>query len=448
MGIQDTDVGMHERGDRGLERLLTTLERLLEIEGGDAAEALNQAAQLIAEALGADKVDVFLYRAEIDSLVVEGLSDEPMSRRQVALGLDRLPLSNGGRAVEVYQTGRTHATGHVEADTGELPGIRRGLGAHSLIAAALVVAGERRGVLQAAFARADAFSAHDVVFLEAAARWAGALTHRAELAELATRQAVEQERRAIAEDIVTVLAHDLNNLLMPLRWHLQLLARRAAQDGRERDIRDASEAIASLTRLTRLVANLLDVARLDRGLFTLTPVPLDVTQVVRETVRLMGRRGSAVQVQAPASLDAHADPDRLRQALENLLANALKHSPPGRPVTVRVESEDRPDGQWAVITVSDRGEGIAPEVLPRIFERYAAGSGSPGLGLGLYLARQIAEAHGGALSVTSTPGRGARFAFAFPCHADEEGDRPPDDEADDEADVDGSSDGPREEKDA
>src|SRR6185312_5314491 len=128
---------------------------------------------------------------------------------------------------------------------------------------------------------------------------------------LATRQAVEQERRAIAEDIVTVLAHDLNNLLTPLQWHLQLLARRAAKEARERDVRDTSEAIASLKRLTRLVANLLDVARLDRGLFTLAPVPLDVAQLVRETVTLMGTRGSVVQVQAPEYLDAHADPDKL-----------------------------------------------------------------------------------------------------------------------------------------
>lgn len=439
MDIHRTDSDAGARGERGPERLLTMLERLLEIEGANAAEALNQAAQLIADALAADKVDVFLYRAEIDSLVVEGLSDEPMSRRQVALGLDRLPLSNGGRAVDVYQTGRTYASGHVEADPEELPGISRSLGAHSLIAVPLVVAGERRGVLQAAFARAEAFSTHDVVFMAAAARWAGTLTHRAELAELATRQAVEQERRAIAEDIVTVLAHDLNNLLTPLQWHLQLLARRAAKEARERDVRDTSEAIASLKRLTRLVANLLDVARLDRGLFTLAPVPLDVAQLVRETVTLMGTRGSVVQVQAPEYLDAHADPDKLRQALENLLANALKHSPPGRPITVRVTSVVHPEGDWAVIAVSDRGKGIAPEVLPRIFERYAAGSGSPGLGLGLYLARQIAEAHGGTLSVTSTPGHGARFELAFPRYVGEEGNPPPDDETD----AKGSSDGRR-----
>jgi two-component system, OmpR family, sensor kinase len=109
------------------------------------------------------------------------------------------------------------------------------------------------------------------------------------------------------------------------------------------------------------------------------------------------------------------DPDRIRQALENLLANAVKHSPAGGAVSLQVATLARGGDQAAVITVADEGPGIPPELLPRLFERFAAGPGSTGLGLGLYLASRIAAAHGGTLTVDSAPGHGARFALSLPC---------------------------------
>src|SRR6266542_351022 len=91
-----------------------------------------------------------------------------------------------------------------------------------------------------------------------------------------------------------------------------------------------------------------------------------------------------------------------------------QHSPEGAPVILTLASEDRDDGTWAVIEVSDEGPGIAAEVLPQLFERFAKGAGSEGLGLGLHLADQIATAHGGALDAASPLTGGTRFRMLLP----------------------------------
>ncbi len=117
-----------------------------------------------------------------------------------------------------------------------------------------------------------------------------------------------------------------------------------------------------------------------------------------------------------------ADQARIGQALENLISNALRHSPKGAPVEVEVTSEMRTNGdstgsaerEWAIINVHDEGPGVPPELMPKLFSRFSPGPNSTGLGLGLYLARSIAEAHGGTLTVESSPGKGTTFCMAFP----------------------------------
>jgi two-component system, OmpR family, sensor kinase len=109
-----------------------------------------------------------------------------------------------------------------------------------------------------------------------------------------------------------------------------------------------------------------------------------------------------------------ADPARIGQVLDNLISNALKFSPEGMPVTVTLSTQIGDDGQWAALTVSDRGPGIPEERQSTLFTRYSAGPESTGLGLGLYLAHSIAEAHGGSLTVKSAPGAGAEFTLRLP----------------------------------
>jgi DNA-binding CsgD family transcriptional regulator len=185
-------------------RLLTTLQRLLAIQATDLRPALDEAATLVAEALGADKVDVFLHQAPIDSLVALGTSATPMGRRQHELGLDRLPLSNGGRAADVFRTGEPYASGRVDEDPGELRGIVEGLGVRSVLDYPLEVGGERRGVVQADSATPDFFTEADQSFFAAVTQWVGMVMHRAELVEQATAAAARRGRSEATEEITRI----------------------------------------------------------------------------------------------------------------------------------------------------------------------------------------------------------------------------------------------------
>ena len=396
-------------------RLLATLEQLLAIRASGLKGALDEAAQLIAEALAADKVDAFLYDPDSASLVAVGTSDTPLGRRQHQLGLDRLPLANGGRIVAVYQSGAPFHTGHTEEDPDELLGIKRGLGVRSTLAAAIEVGTERNGVLGIVSTQPERFSEEDARFCTAAAGWVGLVAQRAELAEQLAREAATQARRVAADELIEILAHDLRTPLTPAAGYLELLRRRALAEGRERDVAYADQIALAHARLRRMIDALLDAGRLEQGLFALELRPVDLAALVRETVATLRTLEADLTVRGPDELVAEAvDPERLRQALENLVSNALAHAPAGTPVVVEVVEEARAEGSWAVLAVRDAGPGIAPELVPTLFERFARGRGSQGLGLGLYLARGIAEAHKGSLTVESKVGRGTTFQLSLP----------------------------------
>ncbi|PLS77800.1 MAG: histidine kinase, partial [Chloroflexi bacterium] len=395
-------------------QLLVTLEGLLAIQATDTKSALNQASQLINDTLRADKADVFLYESAVDTLVAMGTSDTPMGRKEIALGLDRLAMSNGGKAVAVFQTGVPYLSGHVEQDPDELRGIKDALGIRSAIVVPLAVNGVRRGVLQVDTAQPDRFTEEDVRFLEAAANWVGLVLHRAELVERISQEAAEQARSVAADELITILAHDLRAPLTALKGRVLMLQMRARQDGHQAYLQEAAAMQRATNRLERMIADLMDTARLEQGIFTLTPTVVDLAALARETAATLQTEGKEIVVRAPAALAAEVDPDRVRQVLENLLENARRHSPQGVAVILEVGTEVHEDGNWAVVTVRDFGPGIAPELLPNIFARFAVGRGTKGLGLGLYLARGIAEAHGGTLTVSSSPGAGATFRFALP----------------------------------
>ena len=160
----------------GDDRLLETLQRLLAIQAPELRPALNQASDLVAQTLGAEKVDVLLYEAAKDSLVAMGTSDTPMGRRQHELGLDRVPIANGGAQVRVFQTGEPYLTGHADQDPEQPRGIVEGLGVRSQLDVPLDVGGARRGILSAMSAIPDRFSERDLGFLAAVATWVGMLT--------------------------------------------------------------------------------------------------------------------------------------------------------------------------------------------------------------------------------------------------------------------------------
>jgi two-component system, OmpR family, sensor kinase len=398
-------------------KALETLEKLLEMPAANLELALSAACDLVAKALSADKVDAFLHDPSRDSLVALGSSNQPLSALQKKVGLDILQIANGGRVVHVFQTGTTFLTGHLEADTEELRGVKEALKIRSKLGVPLEVGGVRRGVLMVASQKADHFSAEDQRLAESIARWVALVAHRAQLVEEIARTAAEQGRRAAAEELITVLAHDLRNYLAPISLRLNLVRRRTERDGRDADARDLGLALKAVDRLGALISDLLDVARIEQGVFQVDLQPLDLGALIDEASKVLSTAEHPIVAKIPEEVVASADGARVRQCLENLISNAAKHSPHGAPITVRVSKHKNERGSWGKVDIIDEGHGIATEMLPRIFDRFVTGAQrGGGLGLGLYLAKRIATAHDGDLSVESTPGRGTRFTLLLPCH--------------------------------
>jgi signal transduction histidine kinase len=216
------------------------------------------------------------------------------------------------------------------------------------------------------------------------------------------------------EDILHVVSHDLRAPLAAVVGQAQILRRRAAQDAWTTARADAILRAAS--RMDAMVEDLVDAARFESGRLRLS---LETVEVAPYLDELLGRMGASLDVERvrlclPAGhrIVVRVDPRRLERVLVNLLSNALKYAPEG---TVRLGAESRPG--WVVLSVSDDGPGIDAADAGQLFSRYFRGRKAPsrdGVGLGLYGARLLVEAHGGRISVESAPGAGATFRVALP----------------------------------
>lgn len=244
--------------------------------------------------------------------------------------------------------------------------------------------------------------------------------------------AAEQQARGRAEEAVRardeflgIAAHELRNPVAGLKGMAQLLERSLSQ-GRldEERLRGCVESLVETSsRLARLVDDLLDVSRLEHGRLAVRPEPVDLPSLVREIVSEHlddGARTHPVRLTGETTLIVPVDPERFRDLLNNLLSNAEKYSEDSAEIVVSLERED----STVAVTVADGGMGIPREALGTIFEPFGRASNAeraniPGLGLGLYLSRHIAEAHGGNLEATSEgEGRGSAFTFRLPCPAE------------------------------
>ncbi len=402
------------------ETLLATLQRLLELPTTSIGDTLYQSAQLVASALHAEKVDTFLYDPASESLIAYGTSETPLGAKEKVIGLDQLPLAQGGRAVEVYQTGRSYWSGHVHRDPVELPGMKKELGIKSEIVVPLSVYGARRGVVLASSRAPRHFTEEDMQFLEAVTHWVGIVIHHAELVEQHTQEVMAQAHRLAAEEILLVMAHDLGNMLTPLKMRLELLGRRARRDGQsayERDLLTISQAIM---RLQQLMTDLLDVARLKQGIFAITPQSFDLVEMLHALVSIWETPEHAIDLHAPDHLVVTADQNRIQQALENLLSNATSHADPQTAVQIAVREEQHNDEPWVTVAVSNQGPPIPPDLLATLFLPFAKGAQSHGIGLGLYLAERIAYAHHGRLMVRAETGPINHFVLSWPRNFDAE----------------------------
>jgi PAS domain S-box-containing protein len=231
-----------------------------------------------------------------------------------------------------------------------------------------------------------------------------------------------QEALAARDEFLSVAAHELKTPITSLRGYAQLTLRAVDQSGAvdpER-LRQALSVInIQSDRLTRLVSQLLDVSRIQSGQLTPDYRDADLGQLAADIVANAEHRSphNVFELRSPAHVYMRMDSLRIEQVLTNLLDNAIKHSPPGGSVEVDVDTETLRQGV-VVVSVRDHGAGIPPELRERIFERFyqagASSSHSAGMGLGLYVSRQIVELHGGRIWAEAADGGGARFVIALP----------------------------------
>lgn len=227
---------------------------------------------------------------------------------------------------------------------------------------------------------------------------------------LSARDVTEQYRlEKLRSEIISLVSHDLRAPLTVLSGYVQMLERDITEEQRSRIVASMRE---STERMRSLVEDLLDSARAQQALAPSVVEPVDLvtlaTNVAQATRVAFGRD---VAVLARTQVEAAGDAKRLRQALDNLVVNAIKHTPPDAEIRIVVDRS----GATATLAVEDTGPGVPPEAREAVFDRFAQlGEESGGVGLGLYIVRTIAETHGGRAYVEDAPGGGARFVIELP----------------------------------
>jgi signal transduction histidine kinase len=287
-----------------------------------------------------------------------------------------------------------------------------------------------------------AFTVQQIALAGATAQLVGLVVERkrllSERGEARARALAEHETARQMSDFLSLIGHELRNPLTSLKGQVQLTQRKVARllvsedalpdtradipPPRLGPLEDMLQRLRSpIWQLERLISDLVEAAQLQRGQFTLQMRPCDLAAVVRDAVEaqraawperevgLWLPRGEAVVV--------HADAERVGQVVTNYLTNALKYSPPESPVAVTLGVEEG----MAYLEVRDYGPGIPLEEQPQIWEQFRRGQGADaqsstagGLGLGLYLCKQLIERQGGQVGLESQPGAGSTFWLRLP----------------------------------
>jgi len=287
----------------------------------------------------------------------------------------------------------------------------RAMAAESIIAVPLL--GRERFLGALVFVSSVGSRAYDVRDLELAQSIAAAAALSIENARLyrAAREAVQARDRVLA-----VVAHDLRNPLGNILMQTALMREESTSAG-EWDRTPAGRVERAATRMNHLIQDLLDAARIDEGHMQIQRARASPDALLTEAVEAQRPLAVAhkvqISVEAPPDLpEVVADRDRILQVFENLLGNALKFVERGGRIVVRAED----CGGAVKFSVSDDGPGIAPELIPHLFDRFSSARLHPtgGIGLGLSIAKGIVESHGGRIWVESAPGHGSTFFFSIP----------------------------------
>ncbi len=292
------------------------------------------------------------------------------------------------------------------------------LGLRSELLAPLQLGARTIGMLGISRATPDAFSDDEVELVALLGRLVATAVQNIRAYEAERRRVDELARlSALRADFVSLVSHELRSPMAAVIGASRTLQERWRLLSAEQRESFLALITDETTRLAALVADVLDTSRLEAGTFSYRFENVDLAEVVLDAVEsamLMQHEVAVVAAVAGALPTIRGDRARLRQVLGNLVDNAVKYSPEGGEVEVRAFAADG----GVRVSVRDAGPGIPREHQARIFEKFGRvdipGSSKPGTGLGLFIARSIAEAHGGTLEVSSLPREGATFVLTLP----------------------------------
>jgi signal transduction histidine kinase len=244
---------------------------------------------------------------------------------------------------------------------------------------------------------------------------AAARTVRVEIRERERLAAALEAQVGLLQQLMAIVGHDLRNPLSSVKAGAALLARSEELPDELRE--DAGRVLSNARRMERLIRDLLDFTRLHAGVeLPLAPVEADLVGLARRAIADLGRDAEGrVTVEGRGDVGGTWDPDRLEQVVANLVSNSLKYGPPRRPIRLVADGT----GDEVRLSVTDEGGAISPEEQASLFEPFRTGraghaEGAPSVGLGLYVVRRIAEAHGGRATVASDHQAGTTFTVHLP----------------------------------
>ena len=296
------------------------------------------------------------------------------------------------------------------------------LGLRSRIAAPLMQGPSAVGMVSLVRAEPSSFTKQEIELVALLGRLVASAVQNIRAYD-AERSTVEELRQlsALRADFVSLVSHELRAPMASVVGSAQTLQARWRE--LSPDQRDSFLALigSETERLAGLVGDVLDTSRIEAGTFSYRFADVDLGGLVRDSVASVAAGQDEVEVTADVREELpriRGDRDRLQQVLTNLIENAVKYSPAGEQVLVRAYRED----SRVRVDVTDRGPGVPNEQQRLIFEKFGRAStpgspGKPGTGLGLFIARSIAQAHGGSLEVSSAPAQGATFTLTLPIDA-------------------------------
>lgn len=364
---------------------------------------------------------LFLLDEEVSALRLKTVgTQDPRLRQQVSEAFEGTVLALGaGVAGAVAASGKAVLIPSVAAsDLAESSRfLVERLGFESYLAVPLSVRGEVIGVLSLGALRGScAFEERDLHLAEELAALAAASVANARLYAAQERLVADlSEARRERERFISMVTHEMGNAFTVLAGYAQLLTSPAGNSSQTNE-RAIERIVSQTNRLTRLVDDLRDISRIERGAFAIEKRACDLLATARDVIAQNQAVGSRHVLRLRTNCDELCgdwDNDRLAQVLDNLIKNAVKYSPNGGEIVISVGKAN----DSARVSVADDGVGIAASDLSRLFKPYVRLEQTPGVkgtGLGLFIAKAIVEAHGGHIEVASTPGKGSSFTFVLP----------------------------------